>query len=124
MHDTLEARGWYVLIADAQRVKGLAPSACRTDRIDADVLAELSFRDLVPAILLPDPEIRRERELARVRLHLGRHRTSLKNRIHSTLTAFGKPCPVSDLFGFAGRELLASLNVLSRGAGTSTRAWY
>ena len=31
------------------------------------MLAELSWRDLVPAIWLPDPEIRRERELARYR---------------------------------------------------------
>jgi transposase len=72
---------------------------------------DTSSRDLVPAIWLPDPEICRERELARFRLHLVRHRTSLKNRIHSTLIAFGKPCPVSDLFGVAGRELFASLNV-------------
>jgi hypothetical protein len=74
IHDTLEAQGWDVLVADAQRVKGLAPLACKTDKIDARVLAELSFRDLVPAIWLPDPQVRRERELARFRLHLVRHR--------------------------------------------------
>jgi len=34
-----------VQIADAQKVKGLAPLACKTDRIDAWVLAELSRRD-------------------------------------------------------------------------------
>jgi hypothetical protein len=28
VHDTLEEHGWEVLIADAQRVKGLAPLAC------------------------------------------------------------------------------------------------
>jgi transposase len=106
IHDTLEAQGWDVLVADAQRVKGLAPLACKTEEIDARVLAELSFRDLVPVIWLPDPQVRRERELARFCLHLVRHRSSLKNRIHSTLIAFGKPCPVSDLFGAAGRELL------------------
>jgi transposase len=65
VHDTLEEHGWDVLIADAQKVKGLAPLARKTDRIDARVLAELSWRDLVPAIWLPDPSIRRERELAR-----------------------------------------------------------
>jgi hypothetical protein len=75
------------------------------------VLAELSFRDLVPAIWLPDPQVRRERELARFRLHLVRHRSSLKNRIHSTLITFGKPCPASDLFGVAGRKLLEHLQV-------------
>ena len=28
VHDTLEQLGWEVLIADAQKVKGLAPLAC------------------------------------------------------------------------------------------------
>src|SRR3954451_2091001 len=93
VHDTLEEFGWEVLVADAQKVEGLAPLACKTDRIDAQVLAVLSQRDLVPAIWLPDPSVRRERELARFRLHLVRHRTTLKNRIHATLMTFGHPCP-------------------------------
>src|SRR5213082_593310 len=111
VHDRLELQGWQVEIADAQKVKGLAPLACKTDRIDAWVLAELSRRELVPAIWLPDPAVRAERERARWRLHLVRHRTSLKNRIHATLLAFGHPCPVSDLFGVGGRELLHRLEL-------------
>ena len=58
VRDTLEALGWEVLVADAQKVKGLAPLACKTDSIDAQVLAVLSHRDLVPAIWLPDPRVR------------------------------------------------------------------
>jgi transposase len=50
VHDRLELAGWEVEIADAQKVKGLAPLACKTDRIDAWVLAVLARRDLVPAI--------------------------------------------------------------------------
>jgi transposase len=42
VHDTLEAEGWSVEIADAQKVKGLAPLARKTDRIDSLVLATLS----------------------------------------------------------------------------------
>ncbi len=75
VHDRLELAGWQVEIADAQKVKGLAPLACKTDRIDAWVLAELARRDLVPAIWLPDPRVRAERERARWRLHLVRHRS-------------------------------------------------
>src|ERR1039457_2282076 len=45
VHDTFERYGWDVLIADAQKVKGLAPLACKTDKIDARVLAVLSERD-------------------------------------------------------------------------------
>jgi transposase len=111
VHDELERAGWEVSLADAQKVKGLAPLACKTDRIDAWVLAELCRRDLVPAIWLPDPSVRAERERARFRLHLVRHRTALKNRIHQTLVAFGVPCPVSDLFGTAGRQLLERLRL-------------
>jgi transposase len=109
VHDQLELHGWEVEIADAAKVKGLAPLACKTDRIDAWVLAELSRRELVPAIWMPDPAVRAERERARFRLYLVRHRSSLKQRVHATLLTHGKPCPVSDLFGVRGRELLARL---------------
>jgi len=109
VHDQLEQAGWEVEIADALKVKGLAPLACKTDRIDAWVLAELSRRDLVPAIWLPTPEVRAERERARFRLHLVRHRSALKQRVHAVLLAHGKPCPVSDLFGVSGRALLERL---------------
>jgi transposase len=75
------------------------------------VPATLSARDLVPEIWLPDPSIRRERELARFRLHRVRHRATLKNRARAALIASGHPCPVSDLFGHAGRELLDRLAI-------------
>ncbi len=118
VHDTLEQLGWDVLIADAQKVKGLAPLACKTDKIDAQVLAVLSHRDLVPAIWLPDPGVRAEREQARFRLHLVKHRSMLKHRIHSTLITFGHPCPVTDLFGVAGRQLLDRLEIPQPWRGT------
>jgi transposase len=110
VHDTLERAGWQVEVADAQKVKGLAPLACKTDRIDAWVLAELSRRELVPAIWLPAFAQRAERERARWRLYLVRKRSSLKHRIHAQLLAFGHARPVSDLFGARGRELLGRLD--------------
>jgi transposase len=111
VHDTLEQQGWAVEIADAQKVKRFAPLACKTDRIDSLVLATLSHRDVVPAIWLPDPRVHSERELARFRLHLVKHRSALKNRIQSTVINFGRPCPVTDLFGVEGRRLLERLDV-------------
>jgi len=38
-----------------------------------------------------------------------RHRSSLKERVHAVLLTHGRPCPVSDLFGLRGRQLLANL---------------
>jgi transposase len=120
VHDELVGRGWEVLLADAHKVKGLAPLAFKTDKVDARVLAELSYRDLVPAVWLPSPEVRGERERARYRLHLVKHRTTLKNRIHATLIAHGHQVPVSDLFNAGGRRLLEQLELPDPWARTTT----
>ena len=91
-------------------MKGLAPLACKTDCIDAWVLAELTPRAIwCPPSGCPTPSVRAERERARFRLHLVRHRTALKNRIHATLIAFGHP-PARSPTSLApsGRELPGS----------------
>lgn len=111
VHDRLELAGWDVRIANTVKAKGLAPLACKTDKIDAWVLAELARLDLVPEIWLPSSAIRADRELARFRLHLVKHRTQLKNRIHSILITHGIPNPSSDLFGVGGRRLVERIRL-------------
>ena len=118
VHDQLERAGWDVRIADAARARGLAPLACKTDRIDCWVLAELARRNLVPEIWLPDPQVRAERERARFRLHLVKHRSSLKNRVHAILFQHGVPSPHRDLFGAGGRCLLERLQLPEPWAST------
>jgi transposase len=116
VHDELESYGLEVRIADARRAKvavellGIARSA-KTDRLDAWRLAELGRRDLVPEIWLADPLTRQARELARFRLHLVRHRTMLKNRIHQTLISHGIAPLGSDAFGVSGRARLERLRL-------------
>src|SRR4051794_41034566 len=82
VHDSLEERGWEVLVADAHKVKGLAPLACKTDKIDARVLAVLSQRDLVPAIWLPDPCLAVAPVCLRSRRQRGRTRLAGRNERH------------------------------------------
>jgi len=66
----------------------------------------------------PDPAVRAERERARFRLHLVKHRSSLKNRVHSILFQHGVPSPGSDLFGAGGRRLLERLQLPEPWAST------
>ena len=122
VHDQLEQAGWDVRIADAQRVKGLAPLACKTDRIDAWVLAELARRDLVPEIWLPDPGVRAERERARFRLFLVRKRTALKNACtrSSSSTACARRSTISS--GPAGGASWSGHGCRSRGGRPWGRA--
>lgn len=118
VHDQLELAGWEVRIADAMKARGLAPLACKTDRIDCWVLAELARRNLVPEVWLPDPRVRAERERARFRLHLVKHRSALKNRVHAILFQHGLPNPHRDLFGAGGRLLLQRLQLPEPWAST------
>ncbi len=89
VRDRLRAAGWQVEVADARRVKAVAPLACKTDRVDARVLAELCRRDLVPALWIPSLEERELRERLRRRMHLVRLRTSAMNRIFGLGTQWG-----------------------------------
>jgi transposase len=118
VHDELELAGWDVRIADAAKARGIAPLACKTDTIDTWVLAELARLELVPEIWLPDPAVRAERERARFRLHLVKHRSALKNRVHAILFQHGVPSPTSDLFGAGGRALLERLALPAPWAST------
>ncbi len=89
VRDRLAECGWTIEIAEARKVKALAPLACKTDRVDARVLAELSRRDLVPAVWVPSLDDRAIRERLRRRSHLVRLRTSSINRTFGLLTQWG-----------------------------------
>jgi transposase len=89
VRDQLQRAGWQVKVAHARKVRDVAPLACKTDKVDARVLAELCRRDLVPELWLPTPEDRALRERLRRRMHLVKLRTSARNRIFGLLTQFG-----------------------------------
>jgi transposase len=89
VRDELCACGWEVEVADARKVKTVAPLAAKTDKVDARLLAELSRRELVPALWLPSLDERALRERLRRRMHLVRLRTSAKNRIFGLQTQWG-----------------------------------
>jgi transposase len=72
VRDRLGACGWTIEIADARKVKAIAPLACKTDRVDARVLADLARRDLVPTVWVPPLDDRAIRE------RLRRRRVSLR----------------------------------------------
>ena len=89
VRDQLQGAGWEMKVAHARKVRDVAPLACKTDKVDARVLAELCRRDLVPELWVPSIEDRALRERLRRRMHLVKARTSARNRIFGLLTQFG-----------------------------------
>jgi transposase len=89
VRDRLAAVGLRIDVAHARKVRDIAPLACKTDKVDARVLAELCRRDLVPALWVPPLEERALREQLRRRMLLVRLRAAAMNRIFGLLDAVG-----------------------------------
>src|SRR5438046_3654029 len=106
VHDELVACGWQVEVADARKVKTVAPLAAKTDKVDARLLAELCRRELVPALWLPSLNERALRERLRRRMHLVRLRTSAKGRIFGLQTQWGVRVSLARLRRADGLSLL------------------
>ena len=93
------------------KVRIIAETVAKTDKIDAGVLANLSRMDALPKAWLPDEEIEQLRELIRYRASMVYLRIRAKNRINSALVRMGIVRPYIDIFGGLGRKWLTELNV-------------
>jgi Transposase len=91
VRDQLAMAGWEVQVAHARKVRDVAPLACKTDKVDARVLAELTRRDLVPELWVPPPADRALREHLRRRMHLSEVYEKLYGKRSGTVSA---PLPV------------------------------
>ncbi len=109
--DLLQAQGLDVRLANPLKVKLIAESTIKTDTVDAVTLAQLERTDFLPLCYFPPREIRFKRDLLRHRFALVTLRSSLKNRVHGILAKRGIQHHFSDLFGVAGREFLAALDL-------------
>lgn len=97
-----------VIIANPLQVKAIAHSHVKTDKIDAGTLASLQAAGYLPEVWMPDAATERKRRLATRRDQVVRHRTRIKNEVHSILFAHLIPkCPHADLFSKRGRDWLA-----------------
>lgn len=97
-----------VVIANPLQVKAIAHAHVKTDKIDAGTLASLHAAGFLPEVWTPDAATERLRRLVARRNQVVRHRTRLKNAVHSILHAHLVPrCPHADLFNRAGRAWLA-----------------
>jgi len=109
--DLLEEAGYEVHLAHPLRVRAIAAARVKTDAVDAPTLAHLLRTGLLPEAYIAPPELRDLRDLLRHRATLVHLRTSIKNRVHALLARQGVLPDHSDLFGTAGREFLAAVEL-------------
>jgi transposase len=104
----LQGRVARVVVGNPQKTRAIAEAKVKTDKVDAEILAQLLAADYLPAVWVADEDTQaRRRQVAR-RAHIVRQRTRLKNQVQSILHRNLIPrCPAADLFGLKGRRWLA-----------------
>lgn len=107
LSDYLEFCGHEVHMANPYKIKLIAESRAKTDKVDARILAELLRLGYLPEGYVASRELRDRRSYLRHRMRLTKQRTRYKNQIHRLLRLEGIDGPeVTDLFGKQGRRWL------------------
>src|SRR5262249_42738584 len=73
------------VLANPKKLRIIAESTKKTDRLDAQVLAEFLARDMIPRSYMPTPRQRQHRSLVRHRQHIRGRMTSVRNKLRRIL---------------------------------------
>jgi transposase len=76
------------VLANPKKLRVIAESTKKTDKLDAQVLAEFLARDMIPAAHRPTPRQREHRSLVRQRQYLRQTATASKNKIRRLLSDY------------------------------------
>ena len=120
--ELLEDYGFAPHLVHALRCKAIASARLKNDKVDAAILAQLLWADLLPGAWIAPPPVRALRALLRHRVHLVRVRTLLRNRIHAIVAGHGHDRPAGGSWTGPGRAWLASLELPAVGAGVAVKA--
>ena len=113
IYEGIEDRGFEVVLAHPLKVRAIAEARVKTDKVDAETLAQLLRADLIPRSWVPSRDIRDLRQLVRQRTYLARQSTSFKNRISAELLRRGvrRPPELKTSFTKKDIERMRSLDV-------------
>ncbi len=100
-----------VVVSNPLRTRAIADAKCKTDQVDAAVLAQLLAADFIPEVWSPDEATRALRRRVAHRASLIQQRTRLRNRIQAVLLRNLISAPYTDVFGVAGERWLRAIEL-------------
>ncbi len=100
-----------VVVSNSIKTRIIAEAKVKTDKVAAEVLAQLLRCNYLPEVWAPDVKTRLLRRLSSRRASLVADRTASKNRIHSLLAGLLIQAPLQDIFGAKGRTWLNAVQL-------------
>jgi transposase len=107
--ERLEPLAERLVLAHPGKLRVIAESVKKTDRLDAQVLAEFLARDMIPEAFRPTPRQREHRALVRHRQYLQGRITAVKNKLRRVLS--DSNADRKDLFTADGLAYLAGVKL-------------
>ncbi len=95
------------VLAHPKKLRIIAESKHKTDRIDARVLAEFLAIDMIPEAYRPSPRVQQYRRLVRLRQWLQGRITAAKCKLHQLAADYNQD--IEKLFSSEGRKHLADI---------------
>jgi len=113
IYDVIAGRGHQIKVAHPLKVKALTAGRAKTDKNDAEMLAELLRLNAIPESYIPPVELRGLREQTRFRRSLVKNSTEIRNQIHALLASRGieTPSEYRSPFSHKHQEWLRSLHL-------------
>jgi transposase len=99
-----------VILAHAKKMRIIAESTCKTDKIDARILARFLALDMIPQAYRPTPRQREHRTLVRFRQFLQRQKSAAQVKIRRIVSDYN--ADRRDLFTQKGLKYLATVKLL------------
>ena len=98
-----------LVLAHPKKLRVIAETTRKTDKIDAEVLATFLALDMIPEAYRPSPRVRQYRVLVRHRCWLQRRITSIKSKVRSILAHYN--ADIKELFTKRGEAYLAEVAI-------------
>lgn len=95
------------VLAHPKKLRVIAECKHKSDKIDAQILAEFLAMDMIPESYRPSPRIRQYRVLVRHRRWLQGRTTSLKCKLHDKAAHYN--ADIAELFTLKGEQHLADI---------------
>lgn len=96
-----------IVLAHPKKLRVIAESTKKSDKLDAQTLAEFLALDMIPPSWRPTPRVREHRTLVRLRYYTQRRITATKNKLRRVLADYN--ADIRPLFTQKGRRYLAQL---------------
>jgi transposase len=77
-----------IVLANPNKLRVIAESTKKTDRLDAQTLAEFLARDMIPQSYMPTPRQRQHRALIRHRQYIRSQMTAVRNKLRRILSDY------------------------------------